>query len=178
GWWSFWARSRCWRATFRRTGRRGSRRWRRSDTNRPREGQVGPVGLVGQGGAPAAMRRRGPQRGSRVGVQAVGPRRQWNKSRSGGSSDMTELIRGDLRYAFRTLIRNPGFTLVAVLTMAIGIGATTAIFSIVDPVLLRPLPFADPDALVLVSQANRQTRQSSGDATPANFLDWRSRNRT
>jgi len=91
---------------------------------------------------------------------------------------MTELIRSDLRYAFRTLIRNPGFTLVAVLTMAIGIGANTAIFSIVDSVLLRPLPFADPDALVLVTQANRQTRQSSGDATPANFLDWRSRNRT
>jgi putative ABC transport system permease protein len=91
---------------------------------------------------------------------------------------MIEMIRNDLRYAFRTLIRNPGFTLVAVLTMAIGIGANTAIFSIVDSVLLRPLPFTDPDALVLVSQANRQTRQSSGDATPANFLDWRSRNRT
>jgi putative ABC transport system permease protein len=91
---------------------------------------------------------------------------------------IVELIRCDLRYAFRTLIRNPAFTLIAVFTMAVGIGATTAIFSIVDSVLLRPLPFSDPDALVLVSQANRQTRESSGDATPANFLDWRSRNRT
>jgi putative ABC transport system permease protein len=90
---------------------------------------------------------------------------------------MFDLFRNDLRYAFRTLIRNPGFALLAIVTIAIGVGANTAMFSVVYAVLLRPLPFAEPDALVLVSQANRQTRQSSGNASPANFLDWRARSR-
>ena len=89
---------------------------------------------------------------------------------------MIESLRQDLRYAIRTFLRAPGFTLLAILTTAIGVGASTAIFSIVNTVLLKPLPFADPDALVLVAQSNRQTRQSFGNLSPANFLDWRTRN--
>src|ERR1700731_607587 len=56
----------------------------------------------------------------------------------------------DLRFAFRQLLKAPGFTVTVVLTLALGIGATTAIFSLVEGILLRPLPFSDPDRLVLL----------------------------
>ena len=88
---------------------------------------------------------------------------------------MIDTIGQDLRYALRTFRRSPGFVALAILTVAIGIGANAAIFSVVNSVLLRPLPFPDSQRLVLVSQTNRQTRASSHDASPANFLDWRAR---
>jgi predicted permease len=91
---------------------------------------------------------------------------------------VTDTLRQDVRYALRTFVRNPGFALLAILTIAIGVGANTAIFSIVNEVLLRPLPFEHPDALVLVSHSNRQTRQNLGNGSPANFLDWRKRSRS
>jgi putative ABC transport system permease protein len=91
---------------------------------------------------------------------------------------MIDTLRHDVRYAIRAFLHAPGFVALAVLTMAIGVGANSAIFSIVDQVLLRPLPFSDPDSLVQVAHTNRQTKQSAGDASPANFLDWRARNRS
>src|SRR5262249_18478478 len=85
----------------------------------------------------------------------------------------------DLQYGVRILWKNPGYTLVAVLTLALGIGANTAIFSVVNGVLLRPLPFNDSERLVMVW--NRGAEAAGGDRIPlavADWLDWRAQNRS
>jgi putative ABC transport system permease protein len=79
----------------------------------------------------------------------------------------------DLRYGARMLMKKPGFTLVAVLTLALGIGATTAIFSVVNAVLLRSLPYRDPDRLMLLGHRGEEQGTVTFNATPPDFLEWR-----
>jgi putative ABC transport system permease protein len=79
----------------------------------------------------------------------------------------------DLRYAVRTLRRTPGFTLAATACLALGIGANTAIFSVINAVLLRPLPFADPGTLVMIWETNPQKTRDRNVVSPGDYLDWR-----
>ena len=84
----------------------------------------------------------------------------------------------DLRYGLRTLARRPGFTAVATLVLALGIGSTTAIFSVVDAVVLRPLPYPDPARLVVLWEANERRRIPLMNLAPPNLADWRARSRS
>ncbi len=84
----------------------------------------------------------------------------------------------DIRYGIRTLTRQPGFAATAILTLALGIGATTAIFSVVNAVVLRPMPFDQPDRIVVVTNRNLKTGNINTTVSGPDFRDWRDQSRS
>ncbi|HEX6730975.1 MAG TPA: ABC transporter permease, partial [Pyrinomonadaceae bacterium] len=87
-----------------------------------------------------------------------------------------ESLRKDIFYAIRGLRKRPGFTLVALLTLSLGIGANASIFSVVNAVLLRPLKFKDSDRLAIVWEDAAFAGFPKNTPAPANFIDWKTQN--
>jgi putative ABC transport system permease protein len=120
--------------------------------------------LIAQGLGPEEARRR-------AGLALGGPEQVKEKCRDARGTRWLEDLLQDLRYGARISIRKPGFTLIAVSTLALGIGANTAIFSVINALLLRSLPFAKADQLVMIWETQPDVRGPVG-AYP-DFLDWR-----
>src|SRR5687768_4816874 len=134
--------------------------------------------LVARGMSPheariEALRRLGPLDGVHERLYYAAERREDRMH----AREWLESVLQDLRLAVRALRRSPAFALTAVATLALSVGATTTMFSAVDGVLLRPLPYPEPERLMAVLQHNR-LKQEQTDVSPANFLDWHERSRS
>src|SRR6266702_2774042 len=90
---------------------------------------------------------------------------------------MSEVLPKDFLYSFRSIRKTPGFAAVAILTLALGIGANTAIFSIMDAVLLRPLPYPQPERLVRIWQSEPKMSERRLGTAPPEFVAYRDRTR-
>jgi putative ABC transport system permease protein len=122
----------------------------------------------------AALRRArgGRQRRSPRGIHAA------PQGHTGAAGPAVESMLQDVRYAVRVLLETPAFAVAAVLTVAIGVGANTAIFSLVDAVILRPLPFEKPDRLMAVWEQNPERGWYKAQVAAANYLDWQAQSET
>ena len=133
--------------------------------------------LVARGMTPAearaeALRRLGaPLADVRASLQHSAGRREERRR----LLEWADAVLADVRYAVRQFVRAPGFTVTAVLVLALGIGATTAIFSAVRAAVLRPLPFTQPDRLHMLWASNREMGSDRQVVSPANYLDWKER---
>jgi predicted permease len=107
----------------------------------------------------------------------VWPRTPWALERI-VTTDIVAELRQDVAHSWRTLRRAPGFAVVALITLALGIGATTAIFSVVNGLLLRDLPYADPERLVRIWGAHTDSKQERGQVSAADFVDLKARQRS
>src|ERR1700735_4092589 len=124
---------------------------------------------IGRGMPPEEARRAALLKFGNVGRVKEDPRDVW-------SWVWLEQLLQDVRYGLRMLRKNPGFTAVAALTLALGIGANTAIFSVVYAVLLKPLPYANPNQLVSAFAANTQEGVPEDGTSYPNFEEWRAQN--
>jgi hypothetical protein len=83
-----------------------------------------------------------------------------------------DALRQDVRFGIRSLMRRPGFAVIAILTLGVGMGATTAVFSLIDSVLLKPLPFHEPDRLAQVWEVRPRFKLPRVEASSLNYVDW------
>jgi predicted permease len=111
-------------------------------------------------------------------IRLGGPMQLKEEHREKRSLAWVDTTLQDLRYAFRGLRRQPAFAAVAIATLAIGIGAGTSVYTVVAAVLVRPLPYAEPDRLVRIFETNPLRRWTRNVVAPANYADWRARSRT
>jgi hypothetical protein len=120
-------------------------------------------------GAGRRAARRSYWRAALSSIASVRRHSRFSPGTSGRGAHPMASLTHDIRFALRSLLRTPGFTLVALTVLALGLGASTAVFSVVDAVVLRPLPLADPDRLINVTEISASGRGFAGSVAPQNF---------